>query len=202
METACILEHSFLRHFLSPYSLRLILVTRLTITQHTLAVPVVSPPLAHDLVRPVAQPVAPVPSHEGAAHHVNNLDEEDEEAVALLGDVEQDWLDVVLEEDTGNDALIDLVALLRHGELIRDNRRGYTRVGVSEAIDGGHDGHEVLELVEVALGRVDRRVEGVDEGRIEGAEGEFVDDMGEVESCAGGLACYHHSTKLEGASLV
>ncbi len=48
-------------------------------------------------------------------------------------------------------------------------------------VDGGDDGEVVLELVEV-LGRCgDGVVEGVGEGGVEGAEGELVDCVGEVE---------------------
>jgi hypothetical protein len=47
--------------------------------------------------------------------------------------------------------------------------------------DGGHDGEVVLEFIEVLIGRGGRFIEGVEEALIVGAEGEFSDDMGEVE---------------------
>jgi hypothetical protein len=47
--------------------------------------------------------------------------------------------------------------------------------------DGGHDGEVVLEFVEVLVGRGGRFVERVEEALVVGAEGEFGDDVGEVE---------------------
>jgi hypothetical protein len=41
--------------------------------------------------------------------------------------------------------------------------------------DGGYDGEVVLEFVEVVFGHGDRVVEGVDEGGIVRAEGQFLD---------------------------
>ncbi len=53
--------------------------------------------------------------------------------------------------------------------------RGITRV------NGGDDGEVVLEFVEVEGGCGDGAVERVLEGRVEGPEGEFGDDVREVE---------------------
>jgi hypothetical protein len=51
-------------------------------------------------------------------------------------------------------------------------------------VDGGDDVAVVLELVKVALGRGDGVVERVDERGVVGAEGQLVDVMREVETCA------------------
>lgn len=48
-------------------------------------------------------------------------------------------------------------------------------------VDGGDDGEVVLEFVEVAVGGGEGVVEGVGEGGVEGAEGELVDVVAEVE---------------------
>ena len=57
-------------------------------------------------------------------------------------------------------------------------------------VDGGDYGEVVLVFVEVCEGGGEGAVERVVEGRIEGAEGEFVDGVGEVEGCwARRLAC-------------
>jgi len=54
------------------------------------------------------------------------------------------------------------------------------RFGVGR-VDGRDDGEVVLEFVEVVGRRGDGVVEGVGEGGVEGAEGELVDVVGEVE---------------------
>lgn len=48
-------------------------------------------------------------------------------------------------------------------------------------VDGGNDGEVVLEFVEVAVGGGEGVVERVGEGGVEGAEGELVDVVAEVE---------------------
>jgi len=48
-------------------------------------------------------------------------------------------------------------------------------------VDCGDDGEVVLEFEEVGWGRGDGVVEGVREGGVVGAEGEFVDGVGKVE---------------------
>lgn len=50
-----------------------------------------------------------------------------------------------------------------------------------EGVDCGYDGEVVLVFVEVGGGCGEGVVEGVEEGGVEGAEGEFVDYVGEVE---------------------
>ena len=47
----------------------------------------------------------------------------------------------------------------------------------------GDDGEVVLVFVEVVRGGGVGAVEGVEEGRVEGTEGEFVDYVGEIEGC-------------------
>lgn len=93
------------------------------------------------------------------------------------------------------------MALFRHGVLVCEDRvrREGVRVelgvfgawrsevgegGEGVGVDGGHDGEVVLEFFEVGGSRRSSSVEGVEEGGVEGAEGEFVDVVGEVEFCA------------------
>lgn len=62
----------------------------------------------------------------------------------------------------------------------------FVRVGGGDVlgVDCWNDGEEVLEFVEVVGGCGDGAVEGVEETGVEGAEGEFGDYVGEVESFA------------------
>lgn len=121
------------------------------------------PPLPNDLAYPITQREAPMSRDQHAAEDVDDLDEKEDEALAVLLHGEQDGLDVVLEEDAGDVVLVDGLAALRDGVLV-----GVDPVA-AVAVDGGHDGEVVLELVEVVRGRVDGAVEGVDEGGVEGA---------------------------------
>lgn len=136
---------------------------------------VAAPPLANNFPHPVAQRKPPVASHHDAAKDVDNLDQEAKETVAGLRDAQHDGLDVVLEEDAGDLVVRDDLALLRDGVL----------VGVDDPVacevDGGDDGEEVLELVEVNNGGVDGAVEGVDQRWVKGAVGHFRYDVREVE---------------------
>lgn len=69
---------------------------------------------------------------------------------------QQDRLNVVLEEDTGDIVFVDRLALLRYSVLVCENGAG------ADAVDGWDDGEVVLELVEVFGGGVDGSVERVD----------------------------------------
>ena len=98
------------------------------------------------------------------------------------------------------------MALLRHGVLVGEDgvssvlqavlfdgvgaRGGRFGVLVDFAqgfgvggVDCRHDGEVVLVFVEVCGGGGVGVVEGVGEGGVEGAEGEFVDYVAEVEGC-------------------
>lgn len=113
---------------------------------------------------------------EDAADDVDELDEEDDEAVAGLVDGEQDGLNIVLDKDAGDGGvLVNLLALLGDGVLIRLDG------AAADAVDGGDDGEVVLELVKVGAGDIDSAVEGVDEGRVERPVGELGDDVRKVE---------------------
>ena len=143
-------------------------------TNHALALN--SPAASPDLLEPLAQREAPVASDEDAREHVDDFDGEGQKPVACLLDRQQDRLDVVLEEDSRDVELGDLVALLRHGVLVGEDR-ARRRVGLADRIHGWHHRHEVLELVKVRRGLVNGTVERVDEGREVGPEGELVDDV-------------------------
>lgn len=112
---------------------------------------------------------------------VDDLDQKDDEAVARFFDLQQNGFDIVLEEDARDDALADFVALLGHGVLIGEKSGIVSWVRGPNAVDGGHDGHEVLELVEVCGGKIDCSVERIFEGGVEATKGQLVDDVGEVE---------------------
>lgn len=114
--------------------------------------------------------------NEHTTDYIDELNEEHEEAVAVLVDGQQDWLNVVLDKDAGyGQALVDFLALLGDGVLVGEDGAG------AHAVDGRDDGEVVLEFVEVGGGKVDGAVERVDEGGVEVAEGEFGDDVREVE---------------------
>lgn len=128
-------------------------------------------------------------SHQCAADHIDHLDEEYKQAVPRLDDIQQNGLDVILEEDARYDPIIDLLALLRHGVLVRADRHGPSLIWVTNTVGCGYDGHEILELVEVRGRRVDGLVEGVDERWKERAEGEFRNDVRKVKCCSNVSQC-------------
>lgn len=135
-----------------------------------------TPPLAHDLDEPFGEGVSPVAGDQDATDDVDQLDEENQEAVACLANGQHDGLNVVLDKDAGDVRVLgNLLAALGDGVLV--GLDGAAAVGV----DGGDDGEVVLELVEVGGGSVDGAVEGVDERRVKGAVGELGDDVGKVE---------------------
>lgn len=66
--------------------------------------------------------------------------------------------------------------LRRHGVLIGEDCGGCGGAGVGRPrVDGGDDGAVVLVFEEILGGGGVGFVEGVEEGGVEGAEGEFVD---------------------------
>lgn len=145
-------------------------------TQHTLTRPSgPPPPLAPHLLTPITDPVPPMTRHQRTTNDIDDLDEKNQERIPFLVDVQQNRLNVVLDKDARDDALRDFLRLLRDGVLVRDDGFAGRRV------DGGDDRDKILELVEVGGGDVDGLVERVDEGGKERAEGEFGDDVGEVE---------------------
>lgn len=75
-----------------------------------------------------------------------------------------------------------LLALLGHGILVGKDGVGGFALG-ADGVYRGHDGQEVLELVEVGFGDVHRTIERVDERRIKGPEGQLGDDVAEIEFC-------------------
>ena len=104
----------------------------------------------------------------------------------LLPYRQQDRFDVEFEKDARHAALVDGVALRGDGVLVRDDCGGGGGGGVGRGgagVDCGDDGEVVLVFVEVGGGGGVGSVEGVEEGGVEGSEGEFVDGVGEVEGC-------------------
>lgn len=153
---------------------------------------------------PIRQPMSPAAGHEHATDEVDQANGQGQQAAALLGHDDEDGLDVELDEDAGHVLVGDGAALLGDGVLVGPHRgRGHAqRVGVGQGlgvvaaragrelevvrlrrVDGRHDAAVVLELVEVVLRRREGVVERVDERRVEGPEGEFVDLVREVECC-------------------
>lgn len=126
------------------------------------------PPLSNDLSHPLAEREAPVTRDHDTTEYIDDLDGEGQDAVAALLDLQHDGLDVVLEEQAGDHALVDLLALLRDGVLVgEDGAACGGRPGtLVHAVDGGHDRHEVLELVEVRFGQVNGAIERVHERRV------------------------------------
>lgn len=134
---------------------------------------------------------------EDAADDVDELDEEDNEAVAGLVDGEQDRLNVVLDKDAGDGGvLVNLLALLGDGVLVGLDG------AAADAVDGGDDGEVVLELVKVSAGDVDGAVEGVDEGRVKGAVGELGDDVRKVELCKSGQLRFGFQARVQRTFMV
>ena len=149
--------------------------------QNALTLPPTPPP--QHAPRPLRQRKAPMARNQHATKNINHLNHESQEAVSALLNCQQHGLDIVLEEDARDGALADDVRLLGHGVLVCEDGAG--RVGRArgvDGVDGGDDGEEILESVEVIGGRGDGAVEGVEEGGVEGSEGELGDDVGEVES--------------------
>ena len=144
--------------------------------KHSIALPL--PPLPQHLNEVLAERETPVPRDQHAAQDIHDLDSEAEEAVAAFLNRQHQRLDVVLEEDAGHGALVDLAVLMRDGVLVReDGAFGGEGVGRGDGVDGGDDGHEVLGLVELVGGRGDGLIERVDQLRVESTEGEFGDDV-------------------------
>ena len=125
----------------------------------------------NDLVDPVANREAPVSSDENTADDVDDLDQQADNAVAAFVNCQQDRLDIVLDENSGNPSLVHGLALLGHGVLVGED--GF-RV---DAVDGGNDREVVLELVEVGFGCVDCAIERVDERRVERTVRKLRDDV-------------------------
>ena len=164
------------------------------------------PPI--ELFRPLANLKQPAARHQHARNNIHQPNEQRGQTTPLLGNRQQDGLDVEFHENARHVVLRDRVALLRDGVLVREDGvsavavrmlgqavgagRGRFVVPVDFAqgfgvggVDGGHDGEVVLVFVEAVVGGGEGVVEGVAQRRVEGAEGEFVNVVGEVEGCAG-----------------
>jgi hypothetical protein len=128
-------------------------------------------------VDPITDCEAPVSSDENTADDVDDFNKQANDTVAALVNCQQDWLDVVLEEDSRNPSVVDCLALLRDGILVGQDGPGV------DAVHGGHNGKVVLELVEVVGSSVDSTVEGIDERGVEGAVRKLRDDVRKVKLC-------------------
>lgn len=67
--------------------------------------------------------------------------------------------------------------MLGYGVLVGEYCSSGVRCAGIDGVDAWHDGEEVLELVEVVGRCRDCTVEGVEEGGVEGSEGELGDDV-------------------------
>lgn len=132
---------------------------------------------SQDIPGPLAERVTPVASNEHTTNHIDDPKHERKNAGPRFLDGQHDRLNVILEEDARYVVLVDLLALLRHGVLVREHRAAAVGVGCRD------DGDVVLELVEVGLGGVDGVIEGVDERWVKGAVRQLRDDVRKVESC-------------------
>lgn len=173
-------------HFTVPPS---VMITTLLVTNHAHAL--LSLPAANDFFNPVAYREAPVSGHKYTGEHVDDFDQESKITITGFLNSQQYRLNVILEKDSRNHALADLVALFGDSVLVgEDSLRGGVRV--SDCVHSGHNRHEVLKLMEVGACQVYSTVEGVDQRRVEGAKGELVDDMREVECwvCVSQMQCF------------
>lgn len=126
---------------------------------------------------PVADCEAPVSSDENTADDVDDLDEQADDTITALVNCQQNGLDVVLEEDSGNVSVVDCLALLCNGILVGEDGPGV------DAVHSGHNGKVVLELVEISIGRVDGAVERVLERGVKGTVRKLRDDVRKVKLC-------------------
>lgn len=153
----------------------------------------------HQFPNPAGDLIQPATGDHDTGDGVDEANEQGEEAGTLLADHEQDGLNVILEENAGDEewAFGEVTGLGGGGVLVGEDEvlvvavgelrgRG-VGVGVESAValgvDGWDDGEEVLVLVVVGFGGGDGLIEGVEEGRIVRTEGEFGDHVGEVEDC-------------------
>ena len=165
--------------------------------QHTLSSPTGPPPPSQNLLPPPGQLITPASTHQHPTNHIHDPNNQPQKRHAFLPHGQQDGFDIEFKEDAGDGSFVNRVRLGCGCILVRDDgvagavirrerrvvwlmncgRRWRRRAGV----DCGDDGEVVLEFVEVGVCGCVGAVEGVQEGRVEGAEGEFVDDVGEVE---------------------
>lgn len=68
-----------------------------------------------------------------------------------------------------------------HGVLVGEDGAARGVAGGPAGVDGRDEGEVVLVFLEVGGCAGESAVEGVEEGGVEGAEGEFVDYVGEIE---------------------
>lgn len=145
---------------------------------------ITSPPPPQNLPSPAEQLIAPSTANQDPTNHIHDPDEQCHEPSPLFPDGQQDWLDIELEEDAGHAAFVDRVRLRRHRVLIREDCRGRAFARHRGAcVDCRDHGAVVLVLEKVFGRRSVCFVERVQEGRVEWAKGEFVDDVGEIEGC-------------------
>lgn len=154
----------------SPRSLPFFLLVILPRLDAQHAITHATPPPAPDLLDPLRQCEAPMAGNQSTANHVDDPDQEQDNAVARLDDVEQDGLDVVFEKYAGDHPLVDLLALLRYCVLVGEDGVRAPLERFAHAIDGWDDGHVVLELVEVCRRGVDCLIKRVDQRGQVGAE--------------------------------
>lgn len=90
---------------------------------HALLLPSL-PPAPQHLLAPPRQLIAPASAHEDAADHVDDPHAQRQQASPLLPDGQQYGLDVELEEDARDGALVDGGGLGCDGVLVCDYRVG------------------------------------------------------------------------------
>jgi hypothetical protein len=140
-----------------------------------------SPTFPHHGDRPLAQGESPMASHQNTTEYIHNFNHESQEAISAFLDCKQHWLNIVFKEYPWDRLLVDAVGLLGNGVLVGENAIAGVVTATIDCVDGWDNGEEVLEFVEVVWSCGHRAIEGVEEGGVEGTEGEFVDDMREVE---------------------
>ena len=127
--------------------------------------------------------VAPPASNKYSANHINDPYKQRHETTSFFPDGKKYGFDVKFEENPGNVLFIDTVRLRRNSVLVREDRRGSRRAWIrGSGIYCWDDGAVVLKLEEIFRGGCVCFVQWVENGRIQGPKGEFVDCVGKVES--------------------
>lgn len=156
------------------------------------------PPPPHELPDPPGNLINPTTRNQNPRNGINQPNHQAHEPRPLLADQQQDWLNVVLEEDARNHVgtLGDRAGLAGGRVLVCEDGvvgvegvwgGGVDGVGVEGGtafcVKGWYDGEEVLEFVVVVGCFGDGFIERVEETGVVWAEGEFGDHVGEVECC-------------------
>lgn len=181
----------------SPSLLLLLLDRTVPSVQHAHTAALFPPlPAPQHLPAPPGQLIAPTSADQDPTHHIDDPHAQRQQPAPFLPDRQKYRLNVEFEEDARDGAFVDVVRLRGDGILIRDYSVGGCREhvrggsgrgggfgGGGSRVDCGDDGEVVLVFVKVGAGCCIGFVQRVEEGWVEGTEGQFVDYVGEIECC-------------------